>query len=304
MLVKDFRYRVAADPRGNITTGQRSEAGLPEKLDYFNVSDFPELIEMYGEKPAELVIYFPTDNPFDFIQDRYERWASKDGKSVLVRHCDRETCIHRISETVGTDDFGAGEESSCSCITFDLDEKKQCKRHMWMKAYVAHPKTFAINNPLTYFFDNHSRNSAENVISHILQIKDLNMGVLRNVPFRLSVRMVQDSSEAKKKFPIWYLTVIGFLDQIRESRERLLPKDPEKLPEAKEPTDSKKELDARLQKNAENLMLEITKSNSVTELKKTYEKATHFLQHGDIEQVHFDDILEALKIKKQIVQPI
>jgi hypothetical protein len=221
MILKGFRYRVPTDPRGDISSGKRNEKGLPEKLPYFNVEDFPELVEIYGPKPTELILFFPTDNPNDFLSYRYERWGAKGDKSVLIRYCDCEECVHRIAEDVGGVKYEAGEVTQCVCDALPQDDRQLCTPRFWFKAFVAHPQTLRPNNPLTYRFHS-SRNSAEHIISALLLMKDLNMGVLRNIPFRLTVTIVQDQVEAKKNFPVWNLTPIGMLDEIRETTRRLL----------------------------------------------------------------------------------
>jgi len=221
MILKGFRYRVPTDPRGDISSGRKNEKGLPEKLPYFNVEDFPEVKEMYGDKPTEIVLFFPTDNLNDFLSYRHEKWGAKGDKAVLIRYCDNEECIHRIAEEVGGIKYEAGEISECICDALPENDPKLCQARFWFKAYIANPKTLRPNNPLTYRFHS-SRNSAEHVISMLRSMKDLNMGVLRNIPFRLTVKIVQDQFEAKKNFPVWDLIPIGMLDEIRESTERFI----------------------------------------------------------------------------------
>jgi hypothetical protein len=215
IMTRDFRFRIAHDPRGRISTGRLDQSGKPEKLSWFDLSDFPELAKMYGDKPAALIIMLPTDQPSDFVTYRMERWAQKTGKPTMIRFCDGDRCVHRIQETIGGIEYAAGEETDCVCAELDGEDKQRCRHHFSMKAWVCDPQTFAIKSTLCYLFDNHSRNSAEQVLSEIKKMQTLNNGRISMIPFEVSVKMVSDTLEAKKTFPIWSLRSLYMLDKVR-----------------------------------------------------------------------------------------
>jgi len=227
-MIRDIKIRITTDGRGKITSGKKSDKGFPQSLDYFDVSDFSELLTIYGEKPEKIVIFFPTDNIADFYDCNYVKWSKKEGKEgVKVRQCDGEECQHRIAETFGGKKFEAGDMSECICKSLpeDSEEKKhECKYHCYFKAYIADPTLGKVNNPSCYWFETGSKNSGDAIYSEIEKIRTLNMGVIRNVPFILSLKMVGGKENAKIKFPIWALQAVGMLSEIRERTEMLIGK--------------------------------------------------------------------------------
>ena len=232
-MIKNMRYRVAVDSRGKITSGKKSEKGYPQSLDHFNVSEFPELIKGYGERPQKLVVFFPSDTITDFFDCNYVLY----GKDTKIRSCDGEEAIHRIKEDIGGKHYEAGECSECICKNLDPDDKKRCKYSMYLKAFIADPKLRKVNNPLCYLFYTGSKNSGDNIYSEIEKIQALNMGVLRGVPFILEVEMVGGKEDAKQKFPIWKIHAVGMIDEIRERTEYMLD-----VPEKNKQIESRKVL--------------------------------------------------------------
>jgi len=228
-MIKNVKMRISVDNRGKISTGRKNpETGYPQSLDHFDITDFQELVSVYGDKPDKIVVVFPTDEVSDFFDCNYMLYGKQKGDAVLKRRCDGEECIHRIKETVGGKTYEQGEFSSCVCS--DLPEMieddkhpgkekpnpERCKYGAWLKAFVLNPHTKKIENPNCYFFETHSKNSGDAVLSEIEKIKALNMGVIRGIPFILSVKMVSGKTSATQKFPIWNLQVVGMLSEIRE----------------------------------------------------------------------------------------
>jgi len=226
IMIADLQFKIQYDRRGKISAGRLTDEGAMQKLDYFDVSDFPELVEMYGDKPKALTVFLPTNNPLDFLGYRWERWASRAGKSVMVRFCDRESCVHRVQEVVKDKTYVAGQETPCICKDLNENVKeekdKMCKRHCWLKAYVVHPESYAHRNSLAYWFDNHSKNSAENVLSEIYKTLARNYGILQNVPFEISVVVVQDQLDAKKNFPVWNMRALGSVEALQQQTKQML----------------------------------------------------------------------------------
>jgi len=236
MLVRR-KTNIGVDPRGKIKTGRKSDKGFPQALDHFNIDPFPELKEWYGEKPAQLFVYFPSHNVADFVTEEYNLYGLHETK---IRSCDGETCIHRIKEVLPTRsgenrEYGQGEMSDCVCQflrewveTADpkLSEpirKKLCKYAFYLKAFVADPKTGKVHNTSCYLFETHSENSGAAVISEIDKIQMLTQGHIAMLPFALSVKMVAGKTNANQKFPIWDLhTVDKTVEQLKARIEKMI----------------------------------------------------------------------------------
>ena len=220
-MIKTMKARVNCDQRGKISSGEKSDKGFPRSLDYFNVSKFPELLEAYGDKPKELNLYFPTDN----IPDFYENEFSLYGANNKLRSCDGETCIHRIQEDIGGATYAAGEATPCVCQTMAPDDKKRCKYVCYLRAWIGIPQPSGapkIESHLCYLFMTHSQNSGDSIYSELDTIRTLNRGILRGVPFKLSVRMVAGKMNAKEKFPIWSLQAQGTVQEIQRKAQAMI----------------------------------------------------------------------------------
>jgi len=199
MLRKDIKMRIARDKRGYITTGNRGKEDNenPRSFDYFNLNDFPELQAVYGEKPTQILIVFPTDNIEDFYSTEYSLWGTgKGGMKVKKRACDGETCVDCITR----------EESPCLCANLP---ERECKCYMELKAFIINPHTGTIINFSPTSFKTHSVNSADAIYSQLEQIWIMTGGKIRGIPFLLSVQMVEKLNEKsqKTKFPIWSIQV-------------------------------------------------------------------------------------------------
>lgn len=210
------RFRVNRDRRGYITTGKKSERGFPQSLDHFDLEGFPELRAVYGERPQELVIVLPTNDITDFFDDSFGSWGKKGGEAVLRRHCDGESCVHRIEETVGGVAYGRGEVSACVCEGLPEGDKQRCAYGAILKAYIANPSGGEYISPICYGFRTGSINSGQSIKSELLKMEFLmrqqSGGVARlaGLPMLLSVRMVGGKDDARTKFPIWNLTAMSF----------------------------------------------------------------------------------------------
>jgi hypothetical protein len=242
--------RINIDKRGKITTGikKKSESTgkeYPATTDYFVIDDFPELKPIYGEKPKKLVVVFPTNIMIDFFTVDYVLYGSN---NTMIRKCDGEECMHRIDEElllVSTlDDEGnaqesehrnkkyiAGELSECCCKlmaqTIDKNGKeaknpKHCSCAMYLKAFLVDYKTKKIISPLCYHFYSGSENTAANIYSELTKIQTMMNGRIAGLPFGLSVDMVPGKTNAKIKYPIWTLQILGTMAQLEQAAESFL----------------------------------------------------------------------------------
>lgn len=215
MIVKSHRPRITVDMRGKITSGKKNDKGMPQKLDYFDVSDFPELKVIYGEKPTKILVYVPTDDPIDFYESAYNSWyTANGGTSGKKRCCDGEICVHRIQETIAGKTYGAGEESPCICKDLPDGDKNKCRFDCYFKVFIGDPVRGKIINPSCYMFSTHSQNSADAILSELNKMKDINNGIIRGLPFLLTVKMATSSKDNQKKFPIWSLQAWGTMESL------------------------------------------------------------------------------------------
>jgi len=210
------RFRVNRDPRGYITTGKKSEKGFPQSLSYFDLTGFPELQAVYGAEPTELIIVLPTNDITDFFDDSFSSWGKKGAEATKRRHCDGESCVHRIEETVGGVSYGRGEVSACVCEDLPEGDKLRCSYGAILKAFVATPDGATFVSPVCYGFRTGSINSGQSIKSELEKIAFLARmqsggdARIAGYPLRLSVRMIGGKDDARQKFPIWNLTAMTF----------------------------------------------------------------------------------------------
>lgn len=242
--------KINVDRRGKITTGTKiysEKAGrdIPHATDYFNIDSFPELKEVYGEKPSKLMIIFPTDEIADFFAADNVLYGSN---NAMIRKCDGEECTHRIDEEltlVGRYNeageleetpehqkkYVAGEIGECVCklmpatINGQRGEKKNpklCSCAMYLKAFVVDHKKGKIIQPTCYHFYSGSENSAMNIYSELMKIFKLMNGRIAGLPFGLSVDMVPGRTRANIKYPIWNIQALGTMAQLEKAAESFL----------------------------------------------------------------------------------
>lgn len=242
--------RINVDRRGKITTGMKvtNDKGVeyPKATDFFVIDDFPELKAIYGDKPKKLVIVFPTDDVTDFFTADLVLYGSN---NQMIRKCDGEECLHRIDESLNlinrynnagdveelekpiVKNYVAGEISECCCKLMPQEIEKDgklkknpklCNVAMYMKAFIVNYKTGKIVSPLCYHFYSGSENTASNIYSELKKTSLLRSGAIKGIPFGLSVDMVSGRTDAKKKYPIWNLQVLGTMAQLEQSAESFL----------------------------------------------------------------------------------
>ena len=246
-----IRFRVNRDQRAYITTGKKSDKGYPQTLDHFDVSAFPEIAAVYGDKPTEIVIALPSNQIADFFDDTFGAWARKSGDATLKRNCDGVECTHRVEEALNGVQYGRGEVSECVCVDLPEDDKQRCSYTAILKAFVLHPDGREFLSPICYAFKTGSLNSGDSVRSELLKMDFLmrqqNAGEnrLAGLPLRLSVRMVGGKADARQKFPIWSLTAMTFavptLPESTASEAPLALGSGEPIPEEPEPEQKQEE---------------------------------------------------------------
>ena len=117
MPIKNLTDRRRLPRLGKIHLGikKKNNKGMeyPHEVDYFVCP--PKVQEVYGEKPKELKIMFPVENPGVFFQQYYKRYSY----SLLKCKGDGEKAM------TWDEDLGGMKEIECPCHY--LDEGK-CKR--------------------------------------------------------------------------------------------------------------------------------------------------------------------------------
>jgi hypothetical protein len=292
-MIKNIQLRVSSDPRGKIKSGMKVN-NIPKSLDYFNISKFPELIRAYGEKPSVLILFFPTNRISDFFDCSFILWNKTNTKT---RSCDGETCFHRIAEEVGGIKYTAGQESPCVCKTSKLDskDKKACRYTAYFKAYIATPQSGKVESPMCYLFETGSHNTGENILSELEKILVLNDGKLIGVPFALSVKMVA-GRDANTKFPIWAITPIGLLTEIRKRSQSFELSPTDLVPGLALPQVTQTRQDIQTD-NYSCFVEEIKIANSQKKLKSIHEDVQASLKGGNISQDQYEAIRISLNTK-------
>lgn len=221
MMRKDIKIRISCDMRGKITTGMKSEKGFPMSLDYFDISEFPELRAAYGEKPSKLVLIFPSNNIEDFVFTEYSQWGGKGKAAVKKRYCDGESCTFNAAGKVNGKTIEPGTSCPCVCKQFNLTGEDACKCYTSLKAFVVNPNTGKIENHIPYKFESHSVNSSDNVLTEVIKISQMTGGRLMGVPFLMSVTMKETlKAGEKRKFPIWSIQAVGKIDNVLAFAEK------------------------------------------------------------------------------------
>lgn len=305
-MITNIRFRITTDQRGKISTGKKSEQGYPQSLDYFYIEDFPELMKVYGNKPQKLLIYFPSDIIQDFFDCNYVLYGggSATKKGTKIRSCDSETCIHRIAEEIKGIKYGAGEETPCICNDLPEDDKKRCKYSMYFKAFIALPTTGKVDFPTCFMFESHSKNSGDAIFSELEKIKALNQGILRNVPFLLSVKMIEGKADPKQKFPIWSLQAFGTLSQIQENTSHLLAQSEFNIKQLSGKTEDPQIEVARFSGEIKTKAIAIIKTVKTKEsLIPIQNKLRERLESGELTQPDFDEAMKEVNQRELELKP-
>ncbi len=167
---------------GKIRLGIKKEnegVSYPAPTDYFVCPD--EVRKVFGEKPKELRIMFPTENS--------EQWASQylrcySASRGLICRGDGEVALSRISPKPGESILPAGlEEIGCNPGTCGYYKKGQCRRVMNLQFLVPDCPGFGV-----YQLDTTSFHSMKNINSALTFIR----GVCQRVSMiPLSLQLVE-----------------------------------------------------------------------------------------------------------------
>lgn len=220
-MICDLKPRLIPDHRGSITCGDRNSKGFPQKLDHWNISAFPELVAIYGDKPKELLVYVPGT-----LEEVFDCYKGAWGGSTAKRICDGRECTHRIQETIGGQRYAEGEISACVCTALPPESKERCDTRGRVYVMVAHPETRQIISPCIYVMRTGSRGNIESVYSELWRVTALAQAIpghpkLHQMLFSITVHMASSSGSAKRTFPVWRMQAVAsesYFQQIAAGR--------------------------------------------------------------------------------------
>ncbi|HHW45256.1 MAG TPA: hypothetical protein GXX25_15890 [Desulfotomaculum sp.] len=187
-MIKGLSDRIKIARLGKIHLGekkksQKSDNLYPSATDYFVVhadTNTPKEIadkfhKIYGDRPKELNISFPLDDPEKFFPQWLKRYAGNN----LVCKGDGEKAI----ET----DLKTGERKEIQCLYKNCPyyQKKQCREIGNLQFYVTEIPGGVFQ------IDTSSYNSILEVNTAIKLIKNENNGHIANIPLKLTLRPAQ-----------------------------------------------------------------------------------------------------------------
>ncbi len=198
MPIKNLSDKRQMPRLGKIHTGVKAQTDAgktyPKAVDYLVCP--PEVQKVFGEKPKELEIMFPVEDPEKFASQFYRRYSSMRG---LVCKGDGETCVRMVDAQTG--DFAhrdtkeiAMRELPCDGQACPAYQAKECKEVMMLQFLI--PKVPGIG---IWQLDTGSYQSIVSVNSAVDLIKQV-CGRISMIPLKLTLepREVQIDTERGK----------------------------------------------------------------------------------------------------------
>lgn len=205
---KDEFIRTSYTTEGDISCGAKIMTAKGEQLvkyDYFNVSKFPEIMNIYGDKPKEIFIEFPN---FGDVEE-FASYAFYDyNQKRLKRICDRDifTAISDFKDYIDGKpiEYHRGEKHKC----IFPDCKGKCKAGIRITARVVNNEEQQIYLlPGFVSFVNHNYKSGNRIVT---QLKDIinkfGKAAITAFIWKIKVIMVQGKYD---KDPTFSLEIAG-----------------------------------------------------------------------------------------------
>ncbi|WP_434576892.1 hypothetical protein [Thermoanaerobacterium thermosaccharolyticum] len=250
-MIKGLTDRIKIARLGKIHLGEKKTSEksgnlYPSATDFFVVhqdANTPKEIadkfhQIYGDRPKELNIMFPLDDPEKF----FPQWLKRYANGTLVCKGDGEKAIETEPKT------GERKEIQCKYKNCPYYQKKQCREIGNLQFYVSEIPGGVFQ------IDTSSYNSILEVNTAIKLIKDQNNGHIANIPLKLTLRPSQVTVNGYPK-TIYVLNLYKPLnDNIKPNKEPVkdsaiepdegpeMP-DADDLPEDLFPTDIDNELE-------------------------------------------------------------
>lgn len=213
-------------------TSAKTGNPYPKAVDYFVSPD--EVKEVYGEKPKELKVMFPTEDDSQWAQQWLRCYSATRG---LLCRGDGETAVARVDKATG--EIATREtknmelrEISCDPETCSFYEKKQCRRVMNLQFLLPDCKGFGVwqINTSSFF-------SILNINSNVKFIRGI-AGRISMIPLTLKIGPQEVTPEGERK-TAWVLTLtapyslseIQKYAQVAPGQALLLPPPDTEVPE-------------------------------------------------------------------------
>ncbi|MFU0783737.1 MAG: FHA domain-containing protein [Thermoanaerobacterium thermosaccharolyticum] len=228
-MIKGLSDRIKIARLGKIHLGekkksQKSDNLYPSATDYFVVhadTNTPKEIadkfhKIYGDRPKELNISFPLDDPEKF----FPQWLKRYAGNTLVCKGDGEKAIETDPKT------GERKEIQCLYKNCPYYQKKQCREIGNLQFYVTEIPGGVFQ------IDTSSYNSILEVNTAIKLIKNENNGHIANIPLKLTLRPAQVTVNGYPK-TIYVLNLYKPLQKvdIRSEKKTVKEFDVSKLPD-------------------------------------------------------------------------
>ena len=198
---------------GTKEISQRTGNPYPVSTDYFIVPD--KVKEVYGEKPRELNIMFPLDDPQEFAPQWLKCYSLTQG---LVCRGDGLVAQRKIDLHTGAIANHSTEEwemRKYPCEPQDCPEyqEKRCRRLMSLQFCLPEVEGLGV-----WQINTTSRNSILNINSTLKMVSSLSGGRLRFIPLTLALVPIEVTPEGEKIKKVYVLelrTTVKLADLVR-----------------------------------------------------------------------------------------
>jgi len=234
---------------GKIRLGEKQEAQggkeYPAALSHFGISEFPEIVKVYGETPTSLRIVFPSNDMELICPTYYKLYGQSQG---LKCRGDGERAI-RLSDNF---DF---EEIDCPSPQY-CEHGKGCKMIMNLQFILPEVKGIGV-----WQIDTSSFHSIRNIQSMIVLLKN-SLGRVANVPLQLVLEpkevnptiVGKDGKEMKIKKTVYVLNLKlnASFNELQKYQQKLTEKYVLQPPNEERPYDLFPNATKEEEKNANN----------------------------------------------------
>lgn len=208
-----------------------NKASYPKAVDYFVVPE--EIQAVYGEKPKELDIMFPVQDPDVFAPQWYKRYSFTQG---LVCKGDGRFCRRKVDLKTGgfadhnTEEWdfrgklqpGAEDKDILPCSGEECSEyeTKRCRRVMNLQIVL-----YKVPGLGVWQLDTSSANSIININSMVKLIKSTFGGRVAMIPLKLFVAWEekQPKGKTKKHVPILYCKQMATVEHLLRAAQSASP---------------------------------------------------------------------------------
>jgi len=215
MAIKQVQDSARLPILGKIRLGERvvSQKGskYPKTMPHFVLKDAPDVIKVYGDKPLSLDILFPEDDPQKFMPYWYKWYAgglkNKEGDFIggrLQCYGDGEVAHHLALRDRVTRQVPTRPCLAQGCPDWkDGKGNQQCKQSMSIYVLLPLVSWYGV-----YQIDTTSWDSIHSFVGQVKLIRELNNGVVRMLPLKISRVETQTNffdASGKEKTGVQYI---------------------------------------------------------------------------------------------------